>query len=171
MLSVAASLSVDARQALAACAGPYRPADPVRRFLAARVPWPASAVAASPPPAHLPHLPVGSLPALRLAYALSALPLVEAHALARACALACRDLWLADFVPAERNLGLPAACLARLLPGLRPLGRDSVHGRRWLARGGLEGCLHEAGLQAVSRRTLLAGAALLVHCRIMDRGE
>ncbi|HJA79815.1 hypothetical protein [uncultured Desulfovibrio sp.] len=170
MLNVAAALSPEERQALAARVGPFLPADPVRRFLAARVPWPVRAAAAPQPPVHLPDLPVGSLPALRLAYTLSALPLAEARALARACALACCDLWLADFVPAERNLGLPAACLARLLPGLRPLGRGSVHGRRWLARGGLEGCLHEAGLQALSRRTLLAGAALLVHCRLMDRG-
>lgn len=170
MLSVAAALSPEERQRLAACAGSLPPADPVRRFLAARIPWPARAAVASPPPAHLPDLPVGSLPALRLAYVLSTLPLAEAHALARACALACRDLWLADFIPAERNLGLPAACLARLLPGLRPGGRASVNGRRWLARGGLEGCLYETGLQAISRRTLLAGAALLVHCRLMDRG-
>lgn len=166
MLSVAAALSPAERQALAACLGAAPPADPARRFLAAHIPWPPRAAAAPPPPAQLPDLPLSSLPALRLAYVLSSLPLAHAHALTRACALACRDLWLVDFVPAERNLGLPAACLARLLPGLRPLGRASAEGRRWLARGGLEGCLYETGLQALSRRTLLAGAALLVQCRL-----
>lgn len=169
MLSVAAALSADERQELAALPGAPLPADAVRRVLAARVPWPGRTVAL-PPLARLSDLPVGVLPVLRLAYVLSDLPFAGACALARACALACRDLWLADFVPAERNLGLPAACLARLLPGLRPWGRASVSGRRWLARGGLEGCLYAAGLQALSRRTLLAGAALLVHCRVMDRG-
>lgn len=171
MLSVAAALSADERQELAALPGGHLPADAVRRFLAARVPWPGSAAVAPPPPVRPADLSVGDLPVLRLAYVLSPLPFAGACALARACALACRDLWLADFVPAERNLGLPAACLARLLPGLHPWGGASVNGRRWLARGGLEGCLYEAGLQALSRRTLLAGAALLVHCRIMVRGE
>lgn len=171
MLSVIAALSADERQALAALPGAHLPADAVRRFLAAHIPWPAHAAVAPPPPVHLADLPVGDLPVLRLPYALSPLPFAGACALARACALACRELWLADFVPAERNLGLPAACLARLLPGLRPWGRASINGRRWLARGGLEGCLYEAGLQALSRRTLLAGAALLVHCRPRDRDE
>ena len=72
-------------------------------------------------------------------------------------ALAARQLWLADFILAERNLGLPAALLRRLLPGFLPWG-PATPARIWLRRGGLEGCLRDAGLAAAQRRTLLAGA-------------
>lgn len=144
----------------------------VRALLARKVPWPdTNAPLISRPDALLAALPdwleaePHSLPPLRLAYVLSTLPLTTATALARVAALASCRLWLTDMVPAERNLGLPAALCCRLLPGLHPLGAASAHGRQWLARGGLEGCLYQAGLRALSRRTLLGGAALLVACQ------
>lgn len=137
----------------------------VRRFLRGRIPWPAGGRADMPPAlGELLTLPVAALPVVRLGYVLYRLPFACACAVARACACACRELWLADFVPAERNLGLAAACAARLLPGLRPWGSASAAGRDWLAHGGLEGCLYGAGLRCLSRRTLLGGAALLVRC-------
>ena len=91
---------------------------------------------------------------------LHGLPFATACAVAYACACTCRELWLADLVPAERNLGLAAALAVRALPGLRPWGSASAVGRDWLAHGGLEGCLYGAGLRCLSRRTLLGGAAL-----------
>lgn len=144
----------------------------LRPLLARRVPWPPARADLICRPeelrAALPtwlDAPAHSLPPLRLAYVLSTIPLPVAGALARAAFLACRQLWLADFLPAERNLGLPAALCCRLLPGLWPLGAGSAPGRQWLERGGLEGCLYAAGLHAAARRTLLGGAALLVSCR------
>ena len=139
----------------------------MRRFLCSRVPWPEGGEAdALPAPDILLRMPAGGLPLLRLGYTLHMLPFAVACAVARACACACRELWLAEFVPAERNLGLAAACAARALPGLRPWGRTSAAGRDWLAHGGLEGCLYTAGLRCLSRRTLLGGAALLVRCTV-----
>lgn len=117
---------------------------------------------ATAPFASLPDLPAGALPGLRLAYILFALPWPDAVSLLRACALAARQLWLADFILAERNLGLPAALLRRALPGFLPWERETS-GRIWLRRGGLEGCLRDAGCAAAQRRTLLAGAASLIR--------
>ena len=103
--------------------------------LCRRVPWPdvsralpCNALPALPgttaqaPFASLPDLPAGSLEGLRLGYVLFSLPWPDAVSLLRACALAARQLWLADFILAERNLGLPAALLRRLLPGFLPWG-------------------------------------------------
>ncbi|WP_297227915.1 hypothetical protein [uncultured Desulfovibrio sp.] len=137
----------------------------VRRVLRARIPWPEADGTDMPPAAEkLLALPVGGLPVLRLGYVLHGLPFATACAVAYACACACRELWLADLVPAERNLGLAAALAVRALPGLRPWGSASAVGRDWLAHGGLEGCLYGAGLRCLSRRTLLGGAALLARC-------
>ena len=143
--------------------------------LCRRVPWPdvsralpCNALPALPgttaqaPFASLPDLPAGSLEGLRLGYVLFSLPWPDAVSLLRACALAARQLWLADFILAERNLGLPAALLRRLLPGFLPWG-PATPARIWLRRGGLEGCLRDAGLAAAQRRTLLAGAAVLIQ--------
>ena len=140
-----------------------------------RVPWPDVSRAlpcntlpglpgttAQAPFASLPDLPAGSLEGLRLGYVLFSLPWPDAVSLLRACALAARQLWLADFILAERNLGLPAALLRRLLPGFLPWG-PATPARIWLRRGGLEGCLRDAGLAAAQRRTLLAGAAALIR--------
>ena len=52
--------------------------------------------------------------------------------------------------------------LRRLLPGFLPWG-PATPARIWLRRGGLEGCLRDAGLAAAQRRTLLAGAAALIR--------
>lgn len=155
-----------------------RPAPPAPGLYAAlcrRVPWPDASRAlpcnalpdlpgttAQAPFAVLPELPAGSLAGLRLGYVLFSLPWPDAVSLLRACALATRQLWLADFILAERNLGLPAALLRRFLPGFRPWG-PATPARIWLRRGGLEGCLHAAGLAAAQRRTLLAGAAALIR--------
>ena len=157
-----------------------RPAPPVPGLYAAlcrRVPWPDVSRAlpcnalpdlpgttAQAPFASLPDLPAGSLEGLRLGYVLFSLPWPDAVSLLRACALAARQLWLADFILAERNLGLPAALLRRLLPGFLPWG-PATPARIWLRRGGLEGCLRDAGLAAAQRRTLLAGAAALILFR------
>ena len=143
--------------------------------LCRRVPWPDVSRAlpcnalpdlpgttAQAPFASLPELPAGSLEGLRLGYVLFSLPWPDAVSLLRACALAARQLWLADFILAERNLGLPAALLRRLLPGFLPWG-PATPARTWLRRGGLEGCLRDAGLAAAQRRTLLAGAAALIR--------
>lgn len=151
------------------------PAPGLYAALCRRVPWPDESRAlpcnalpditgatAQAPFAPLPELPAGSLEGLRLGYALFSLPWPDAVSLLRACALAARQLWLADFILAERNLGLPAALLRRLLPGFLPWG-PATPARIWLQRGGLEGCLHAAGLAAVQRRTLLAGAAALIQ--------
>ena len=155
-----------------------RPAPPAPGLYAAlcrRVPWPGSSLAlpcnalpgipaatVQAPFAPLPDLPAGSLQGLRLGYVLFALPWPDAGGLLRACALAAGQLWLADFILAERNLGLPAALLRRLLPGFQPWG-PVTPARIWLRRGGLEGCLRAAGLAAAQRRTLLAGAAALIR--------
>ena len=155
-----------------------RPAPPAPGLYAAlcrRVPWPDASRAlpcnalpdipgttVQAPFAVLPELPAGSLEGLRLGYALFSLPWPDAVSLLRACSLAARQLWLADFILAERNLGLPAALLRRLLPGFLPWG-PATPARIWLRRGGLEGCLHAAGLAATQRRTLLAGAAALIQ--------
>ena len=143
--------------------------------LCRRVPWPDVSRAlpcntlpglpgttAQAPFASLPDLPAGSLEGLRLGYVLFSLPWPDAVSLLRACALAARQLWLADFILAERNLGLPAALLRRLLPGFLPWG-PATPARIWLRRGGLEGCLRDAGLAEAQRRTLLAGAAALIQ--------
>lgn len=168
------------RQRLTACARRMgadwteerQPGSRLRRALRGCVPWPENgAPDALPAPAALLDRPVGGIPVLRLGYVLHPLPFAEACALACACACACRTLWLAEFVPAERNLGLAAACAARLLPGLRPWGRASAAGRDWLAHGGLEGCLYGAGLRCLSRRTLLGGAALLAGCTAMPQDD
>lgn len=145
----------------------------IRHALRGRIPWPENGTAdALPAPEALLDWPVGGRPVLRLGYVLHLLPFAEACAVACACACACRTVWLAEFVPAERNLGLAAACAARLLPGLRPWGSASAAGRDWLAHGGLEGCLYGAGLRCLSRRTLLGGAALLAHCeRILPEAD
>ena len=155
-----------------------RPAPPAPGLYAAlcrRVPWPDASRAlpcnvlpdlpgttAQAPFAALPDLPAGSLEGMRLGYALFSLPWPDAVSLLRACALAARQLWLADFILAERNLGLPAALLRRLLPGFLPWG-PATPARIWLRRGGLEVCLRDAGLAAAQRRTLLAGAAALIR--------
>ena len=131
-----------------------RPAPPAPGLYAAlcrRVPWPGSSLAlpcnalpgipaatVQAPFAPLPDLPAGSLQGLRLGYVLFALPWPDAVGLLRACALAAGQLWLADFILAERNLGLPAALLRRLLPGFQPWG-PVTPARIWLRRGGLEG--------------------------------
>ena len=97
-----------------------RPAPPVPGLYAAlcrRVPWPDVSRAlpcnalpdlpgttAQAPFASLPDLPAGSLEGLRLGYVLFSLPWPDAVSLLRACALAARQLWLADFILAERNL-------------------------------------------------------------------
>ena len=140
-----------------------RPAPPAPGLYAAlcrRVPWPDASRAL--PCNVLPDLPAGSLEGMRLGYVLFSLPWPDAVSLLRACALAARQLWLADFILAERNLGLPAALLRRLLPGFLPWG-PATPARIWLRRGGLEGCLRAAGLAAAQRRTLLAGAAALIR--------
>lgn len=160
-----------------------RPAPPAPGLYAAlcrRVPWPDASRAlpcnalpcnalpdlpgttARAPFAALPDLPAGSLEGLRLGYVLFSLPWPDAVSLLRACALAARQLWLADFILVERNLGLPAALLRRFLPGFLPWG-PATPARIWLRRGGLEGCLRDAGLAAARRRTLLAGAAALIQ--------
>lgn len=155
-----------------------RPAPPTPGLYAAlcrRVPWPDESRAlpcnvlpdlpgttAQAPFAALPDLPAGSLEGMRLGYALFSLPWPDAVSLLRTCALAARQLWLADFILAERNLGLPAALLRRLLPGFLPWG-PATPARIWLRRGGLEGCLRAAGLAAAQRHTLLAGAAALIR--------
>lgn len=154
---------------------PVPPAPWLHAALCRRVPWPEQSrhlpcnalPAGLAAPAHLPFapladLPAGSLPGLRLGYVLFALPWPDAVSLLRACALAARRLWLADFILAERNLGLPAALLRSALPGFRPWG-PLTPARLWLRRGGLEGCLHAAGCAAEERRTLLAGAAALIR--------
>lgn len=173
MMRVGDRLPATVRERLAAyaqaCGGNWEderaPGAGVRRLLRGLVPWPEGGRADRlPAPQDVLTLPAGGLNALRLGYVLHRLPFDAACAVARACACACRELWLADFVPAERNLGLVAACAARLLPGLLPWGEASAAGRDWLAHGGLEGCLYGAGLRCLSRRTLLGGAALLVRC-------
>ena len=114
-----------------------RPAPPAPGLAAAlcrRVPWPGSSLAL--PCNALPGIPAATvqapLPRCRTCprarcraasgYVLFALPWPDAVGLLRACALAAGQLWLADFILAERNLGLPAALLRRLLPGFQPWG-------------------------------------------------
>lgn len=170
MMCAAAGVPDPVRERLEAYAGKdwgeeHAPGAGVCRFLRARVPWPENGRPdALPSPHILLTRAAGGLPVLRLGFVLHVLPFADACAAVHACACVCRELWLADFVPAERNLGLAAALVARALPGLRPWGSGSAAGRDWLAHGGLEGCLYGAGLSCLSRRTLLGGAALLVRC-------
>ena len=92
-------------------------------LLRARVPWPTPALDGplNPSREELEAAAPASLPAVRLAYALSTMPHDEGQALLRAAARAARDIWIADFVLPERNLCLPSCWGVRLLPGLSPL--------------------------------------------------
>lgn len=141
--------------------------------LRAHVPWPESAQHGplNPSLAELAAAEPGSLPAVRLSYALSTLPPDEGLALIRAAARAAQELWVADFVLPERNLCLPACWAVRLLPGLSPLLRlgpwraSAAAASSFFRNGALFGLARRAGLHTCTELPLCGMAASLVHFR------
>jgi len=65
-----------------------------------------------------------------------------------------QQLLVADFRSAERNLDWPAVLMTHILAG--------SSARYFLACGGLEGCVHRAGLHVIWRQPFWGGAALLL---------
>lgn len=142
-------------------------------LLRARVPWPTPALDGplNPSREELEAAAPVSLPAVRLAYALSTMPHDEGQALLRAAARAARDIWIADFVLPERNLCLPSCWGVRLLPGLSPLlplgpwRATSRAVREFFRNGALFGVARRAGLETRAETPLCGMAASLAHFR------
>lgn len=141
--------------------------------LTGRVPWPTQAQNAplNPPPQVLAKMAVAPLPCVRLGYALFYLPEETGEALLRLALSAAQLVLAADFKLAERNLELPATLAAHGLAGLARLtehlrrSEPGFAGHGFLRHGGLEGLAHRAGAKVLERRTLLGGAAVLLHLR------
>ena len=136
--------------------------------LARRVPWPAAhAHAPLNPTVQALRAEAGTLPCVRLAYTFFFLPAAQAQALLE-LALGAADLVLAaDFKLAERNLELPATLAAGGLMALA--GRGIFSGRQipadndFMRMGGIEGLARQSRATVLERRTLLGGAAALLH--------
>ena len=148
---------------------PARPlAFPPLKMAAACVPWPVDArrTRLNPPPGTLRFLAVHRMPLIRLAFTLFYMPPATGAAYLHLALLAAREVVVADFKPAERNLEMPACLLARCLPGLWPW--NAVSGA-FLRNGGAEGLAakvgERAGAQVTERRVLLGGAAVLLRLR------
>jgi SAM-dependent methyltransferase len=103
----------------------------------------------------------GSFDAVVLSLALHEMPEAAGNAaLAEALRVAPRVL-LADYRLAERNLDLPAALFVHLPERLA--GAEHYRNfRGFMARGGVEGLAHRAGLTVIRRERLLGGAGALL---------
>lgn len=152
-------------------------------MLATAVPWPAH-TAGTPcnrTAKEMLHATAAAWPCVRLAFCCAGLSSAEGVALLRAAFGCGREVWLAEFKTAERNLELPAVGLAWLTAWLAAcggkecgkkradeLGEDFVRERggevgNFWSRGAVEGLLHTAGLAGASRRVFWGGAAVLVR--------
>ncbi len=103
----------------------------------------------------------GSFDAVVLSLALHEMPEATGNAaLAEALRVAPRVL-LADYRLAERNLDLPAALFVHLPERLA--GAEHYRNfRGFMARGGVEGLAHRAGLTVIRRERLFGGAGALL---------
>jgi len=159
--------------------------------LARHIPWPQEALLAplNPAPGVLEYRiqsvlhtglgtgPGAPLPCVRLAYALWYLPPDQGEGLLRLALKAATLVLAVDFKLAERNLELPAVLAARCFTGLaaccrpRPAYSEqekaatqaSATPQNFLRHGGIEGLASRAGAVVLQRRTLLGGAAALLH--------
>ncbi|OXS29023.1 MAG: hypothetical protein BCS36_06470 [Desulfovibrio sp. MES5] len=138
--------------------------EPPRLFpaaaLAARIPWPAEALSApfNPAPESLCSMLDAPQPLLRMAYRLFYLSLPQGEALLSLALTAAREVLVADFKCAERNLELPCAGVAACLRGM-----CGVRGTLFMRAGGLEGMVHRLELTVSERHTLWGGAAVLLR--------
>ena len=158
---------------------PFCPTGFPQAALARLTPWPSTALQAplNPAPALLRASPGAPLPCVRLAYALWCLPPNQGEALLRLALKAATLVLAVDFKLAERNLELPAVLAARCFTGLaaccrpRPAYSEqekaatqaSATPQNFLRHGGIEGLALRAGAVVLQRRTLLGGAAALLH--------
>lgn len=132
------------------------------KLLARTVSWPADAINAplNVAPGALWHMADAPVSLVRMAYELFYLPSSVAENLLRLALSAADEVLVVDFKCAERNLELPAVALVNFLPGLRRAGRAA-----FMKTGGLEGLVFRMGLKIVGRRTLLAGASVMLRLR------
>ncbi len=132
------------------------------KLLVRMVPWPADAGRAplNAGQEALWHMAADPLSLVRMAYGLFYLPGFAAEDLLRLTVSAAHEALVVDFKCAERNLELPAVGLMNILPGLRHVAR-----REFMKTGGLEGLVFRMGLPVIERRTLLAGAAVMLRLR------
>ena len=132
-------------------------------LLARMVPWPADAGRAPLNVAQeaLWYMAAAPVSLVRMAYRLFYLPPAMAEDLLRLTVAAADEALVVDFKCAERNLELPAVGLMHFLPGLRCAAR-----RDFMKTGGLEGLVFRMGLRVIERRTLLAGAAVMLRLRV-----
>lgn len=132
------------------------------KLLVRMVPWPADAGRAplNVGQEALWHMAADPLSLVRMAYGLFYLPGLVAEDLLRLTVSAAHEALVVDFKCAERNLELPAVGLVSFLPGLRCAARAA-----FMKTGGLEGLVFRMGLPVIERRTLLAGAAVMLRLR------
>ncbi len=128
--------------------------------LAAQIPWPVEALATPLNPAsESMHSMLGApWPLLRMAYRLFYFSQPQGEALLSLALAAAKEVLVADFKCAERNLELPCVAAAACLRGL--CGARSI---AFMHAGGLEGMVHRLGLTVSERRPLLGGAAVLLR--------
>ena len=138
--------------------------------LVRRVPWPAAHTHAPLNPAvQTLRVRPDSLPCVRLAYTFFFLPAAQAQALLELALGAAGLVLAAEFKLAERNLELPATLAAGGLMALA--GRGIFSGRQipadndFMRLGGIEGLVRQSRATVLERRTLLGGAAALLHLR------
>ena len=130
--------------------------------LEARIPWPVETLSAplNPDPECLHRMLGAPRPLLRMAYRLFYLSLPQGEALLSLALTAAREVLVADFKCAERNLELPCITAAACLRGL-----CGVRGAAFIRAGGLEGMVHRLELTVSERHPLLGGAAVLLRLR------
>ena len=128
--------------------------------LTARIPWPVEVLSTplNPAPESLHGMLGTPRPLLRMAYRLFYLSLPQGEALLSLALTAAREVLVADFKCAERNLELPFAIAAACLRGL--CGARSTS---FMRAGGLEGMVHRLGPTVSARYPLLGGAAVLLR--------
>jgi hypothetical protein len=131
--------------------------------LAARILWPAEALSApfNPAPESMHSMLGAPWPLMRMAYRLFYLSQPQGEALLSLALTAAREVLVADFKCAERNLELPCVVAAACLRGL-----CGAWGTSFMRTGGLEGMVHRLGLTVSERRPLLGGAAVLLRLHV-----
>ena len=130
--------------------------------LAARIPWPVEALSTplNPAPESMHSMLGAPWPLLRTAYRLFYLSQPQGEALLSLALAAAKEVLVADFKCAERNLELPCVTAAACLRGL-----CGVRGAAFIRAGGLEGMVHRLELTVSERHPLLGGAAVLLRLR------
>ena len=131
--------------------------------LAAKIPWAVEALSTplNPAPESLYSMLGAPWPLLRMAYRLFYLSQPQGEALLSLALAAAKEVLVADFKCAERNLELPCVAAAACLRGL--CGARSI---AFMHAGGLEGMVHRLGLTVSERRPLLGGAAVLLRLHV-----